>query len=78
MKLWFVLALTLFSAGCRKQVSISVGTCVPEAEGCGIKVERQGDPLYELACKPPDTKLPMSCSCRENGTSKKKVGRGGG
>ncbi len=70
-KSWIVAALVC--AACSKPAQISVGTCGPSSESCGIKVARDGEPVYELACTPPDTKLPMECHCVQNGTKKKKV-----
>jgi hypothetical protein len=65
-------ALVIVSiAGCRKNSSVSVGSCVPNATQCGISIAVEGEPVRELKCTPPDTKLPMTCDCVQGGAATK-------
>ena len=61
--------------GCqrRSSASVSIGTCNDRSIQCGIHLSEKDKTSRDLQCTPPDTKLPMSCSCVEGGQEKKRV-----
>ena len=72
-----LVAAALLLAACKgdsKSCSISVGSCAPGAELCGLQAACKKS-NYQLACTPPadNTATQIDCKCVENGVIGKTV-----